>query len=362
MEAQIVELLPFLHDGRMEVRQIAIHNIVSFTTPSSEFFHVFLKNAKSLTKDLKTLVKDDTTIAHDALRSLINLSGEAVVCVELDDNDFIKFLIFNIIISKTNILSDLGCMLLSNMCKNDGIATKVLALEGKPVAGLTTGTTAVAQLADIFLKGTDKSYNPNCTYDFLASVFATLAALPRGRSLLFTKDEENLSPLSKIVCFTEHPNLIRRGGCITAIKYAPLEPQMNASFAVEHHPALLDESDINVLTYILLPLCGPEEFDIDDMEGMPEDIQLLPPTKTREADAHLRETLLEGLILLTSTREGRDYLREKKTYPVIQKMHAAETVDDVQEIAERIVNMLMRDEGGEITEIKEDNEDGISEV
>lgn len=72
-------------------------------------------------------------------------------------------------------------MLLSNMCKNDGIATKVLALEGKPVAGLTTGTTAVAQLADIFLKGTDKSYNPNCTYDFLASVFATLAAVSRSR-------------------------------------------------------------------------------------------------------------------------------------------------------------------------------------
>ncbi|KAF9284388.1 hypothetical protein BGZ88_010014 [Linnemannia elongata] len=355
MEAQIVELLPFLHDGRMEVRQIAIHNIVSFTTPSSEFFHVFVKNAKSLTKDLKTLVRDDTTIAHDALRSLINLSGEAVVCAELDDNDFIKFLIFNIIISKTNILSDLGCMLLSNMCKNDSIATKVLALEAKPVAGLTNGTTAVAQLADIFLKGTDKSYNPNCTYDFLASVFATLAVLPQGRSLLFTKDEASLSPLSKIVCFTEHPNLIRRGGCITAIK--------NASFAVQHHPALMDESDINVLPYILLPLCGPEEFDIDDMEGMPEDIQLLPPTKTREADAHLRETLLEGLILLTSTREGRDYLREKKTYPVIQKMHAAETVDNVQEMAERIVNMLMRDEGHEITEVKEDeDDDGISEV
>jgi len=99
------------------------------------------------------------------------------------------------------------------------------------------------------------------------------------------------------------------------------------------------------------------------MEGMPEDIQLLPPTKTREADAHLRETLLEGLILLTSTREGREYLREKKTYPVIQKFHLAETEERVQEIAEQIVNMLMRDEGTEITEIKEDeDEDGISEV
>jgi len=97
---------------------------------------------------------------------------------------------------------------------------------------------------------------------------------------------------------------------------------------------------------------------------MPEDIQLLPPTKTREADAHLRETLLESLVILTSTRQGRDYLRDKKTYPVIQKMHMAEPEDHVREVAEKVVNMLMRDEIREITEIKEDenDEDGISEV
>ncbi|KAF9914175.1 hypothetical protein BX616_008816 [Lobosporangium transversale] len=237
-------------------------------------------------------------------------------------------------------------------------------MTGKPVEGLTVATSVVGQLADIFLKGNEKNYNPQCNYDFLASVFATLATIPLGRTQLFAKDSGGLSPLSKIVCFTEHPNLIRRGGVITTIK--------NASFAVESHPALLDESDINVLPYILLPLCGPEEFDLDDMEGMPEDIQLLPPTKKREADAHLRETLLEALILLTTTRPGRDYLRQKKTYPVIQKMHLAETEEHVQQVAEQIVNMLMRDEAGaEITEIDdtatkppvvEDDEDTITEV
>lgn len=144
----------------------------------------------------------------------------------------------------------------------------------------------------------------------------------------------------------------------------------NASFSVENHSALLDENDINVLPYILLPLCGPEEFDLDDMDGMPEDIQLLPPTKKRESDDHLRLTLLEGLILLTSTRPGRDYLREKKTYPVIQKMHQAETNENVQDCAEQIVNMLMRDEDREDREEKikelgaaeEDDEEGITEV
>ncbi|KAF9356244.1 hypothetical protein BGX34_010023 [Mortierella sp. NVP85] len=337
-----------------EVRQIAINNIVSFTPSSSEFFRVFLKHAKPLCKDLKALVKEDAVIAHDAIVSLINLSGEAVITAELDDESFIKYLIFNIILSKTNILADLAVMLLSNISKHDSIAEKIMSLSGKPIEGLTTATSAVGQLADIFLKGVDKGYNPQCNFDHLASVFATLAAFPKGRTLLFAKDDTGLSPLSKIVCFTEHPSVIRRGGVITTIK--------NASFSIDDHTAFLDESDINVLPYILLPLCGPEEFDLDDMEGMPEDIQLLPPTKKREADARLRVTLLESLVLLTTSRQGRDYLREKKTYPVVQKMHLAEPEEDVKEVAEQIVNMLMRDEAPEISEIQEDDEDAITEV
>ncbi|KAF9995400.1 hypothetical protein BGZ65_008952, partial [Modicella reniformis] len=260
------------------VRQIAIHNIVSFTPNSSGLFPVFLKHAKTLCKDLKDMVKEDTAIAHDALRSLINLSGEAVICAELDDETFIKYLIFDVIILKTNILADLGSMLLSNMCKSDNIATKILNLTGKPVEGLTTTTSAIGQLADIFLKGADKAYKPQCNFDFLASVFATLAA---------------------------------------------------------------------------------------DMEKMPEDIQLLPPTKKREVDTHLRVLILETLVLLTTTRHGRDYLREKMTYRVIQKMHEVETEDQVQEVTEQVVNMLMRDEAREIKEIQEikpeDDEDAITE-
>lgn len=227
----------------LQVRQIAIHNIVSFTAPNSEFFQVFVKNAKSLSKDLKALVKDDEVcsmerlsgftqhlfffcilhisprtgrsparkprhkekkrepnritrakhgtnfcspfvlvtfsqvIAHDALRSLINLSGDEHICRELDDEDFLKHLVFSVIVSKKNILADLGCMLLSNMCKNESTLNKLISLQGKPVEGLTTATSSVAQLADIFLKGTDKEYNSQCNFDFLASVFAMVATV-----------------------------------------------------------------------------------------------------------------------------------------------------------------------------------------
>jgi len=80
-------------------------------------------------------------------------------------------------------------MLLSNMCKFDSIATKILTLQGKPVEGLTTSTGAVAQLAEIFLKGTDKGYNPNCDYNFLASVFATLAMVMSSTGHIHEKKE-----------------------------------------------------------------------------------------------------------------------------------------------------------------------------
>ncbi|KAF9978443.1 hypothetical protein BGZ73_002339 [Actinomortierella ambigua] len=344
MDAQIVE-----------IRQIAIHNLVGFTPKSSEFFKVFLAHAKTLVKDLKKLTSDDVAIAHDALRALINLSSEDVITAELDDADFTKHLIQDIIVSKTNILADLGCMLLSNMSKRESIADKIIDMTLKPVDGITTWTTALGQLADVFNKGADKGYNKECNYDFLSGVFATIAMLPKGRTLLFQKDQDGVSALSKVVCFTEHPSVIRRGGSITTIK--------NACFSVENHPAMLDENDINVLPYLLLPLCGPEEFDLDDMEDMPQEIQLLPPEKKRESDAHLRETLLEAIVLLTSTKDGRAYLRAKKTYPVIQKMHLAEESDRVQEIAEQIVQMLMREEAAaEITEIVEDDEEAITEV
>lgn len=57
--------------------------------------------------------------------------------------------------------------------------------------------------------------------DRLCHIFfdSSLQQTSEGRNALFAKDDNELSPLSKIVCFTEHPSLIRRGGVITTIKY-----------------------------------------------------------------------------------------------------------------------------------------------
>lgn len=153
------------------------------------------------------------------------------------------------------------------------------------------------------------------------------------------QEYDDVVPLSKLVVFTEHGNEIRRKGVAGTIK--------NVAFEVEHHPKFLDADEINILPYLLLPIMGNEEYDEQDTEGMLEDLQLLPPDKKRESDHTIIQTHIETIMLLTTTREGRDILRQVKVYPVIRETHLHVENDDVREACERLVQVLMRDEEGE---------------
>lgn len=64
------------------------------------------------------------------------------------------------------------------------------------------------------------------------------------------------------------------------------------------HERLLQSPEIDILSRILLPLAGPEEFDSDEMDKLPEDLQYLPPDKQREEDPDIRIMLIETLILV----------------------------------------------------------------
>ena len=191
-------------------------------------------------------------------------------------------------------------------------------------------------------------------------------------------------PLAKLVVFTEHKDTIRRGGisslikCVTPYPYqSVLTRNRNCAFYTQGHQAILTpESDtvivppsdlrapgIDALQYILLPLAGPEEFDLDIQEQLPEALQFLPPTKKREANAAFRLTHVETLLLLCTTRWGRDYLRMHGVYEVVRALHEQEVNDAVSEHVERLVNLLKRAEGPETTqdlqveEIEEDDDD-----
>jgi hypothetical protein len=77
------------------------------------------------------------------------------------------------------------------------------------------------------------------------------------------------------------------------------------------------------------------------MEGMPDELQLLPPDKTRDPDNHILLTHLESLLLLTTTKVGREHMREAKVYPIIREvhLHLADDDEDVAAVCDRIVQV-----------------------
>jgi len=64
--------------------------------------------------------------------------------------------------------------------------------------------------------------------------------------------------------------------------------------SLEKHEWLLSE-DLDLLPRLLLPLAGPEQFDEEDNEKLPLDLQYLPDDKEREPDSDLRLALLQAL-------------------------------------------------------------------
>ena len=69
--------------------------------------------------------------------------------------------------------------------------------------------------------------------------------------------------------------------------------------------------------------------DSQDTELLLPELQFLPNTKVREKDPVLRATHLETLVLLCSTRWGRDIERNGGVYEIIRMMHETETDDNV---------------------------------
>jgi len=132
---------------------------------------------------------------------------------------------------------------------------------------------------------------------------------------------------------------VRRKGVASTIK--------NVAFDIPSHSAFLSEDEINILPYLLLPITGNEEFDEEDTLAMLPDLQLLPPDKARDNDPSIIQTHVETLMLLTTTREGRDLMREVKVYPIIRETHLQVEDEGVREACERLVQVLMRDEEGE---------------
>jgi len=107
---------------------------------------------------------------------------------------------------------------------------------------------------------------------------------------------------------------------------------------------------------------GSEEYDDTDSANMPAEMQLLPPDKERDSDSTIIETHLESLMLLTTTRDVREKMREVGVYPVVREVHLAVDDEAVKDVCERLVDVLQRDEAPEGGEMEEGGTEKIREI
>lgn len=245
-------------------------------------------------------------------------------------------------------------MLLANLSKHDD-PKSVLGQKQKPPEALGSSDLVLNQLLDLFVRGADGSYNKEADYDYLAYVFADLAKHPEVRQYFVKKQEyDDVIPLTKLKVFTEHKSEIRRKGVASTIK--------NVAFDVSSHPAFFSEDEIHILPYILLPIMGNEDYEPDEMLEMLPELQLLPPDKERESDPTIVQTHIETLMIFTTTRKGRDLMREIKVYPVVRETHLRVKDEGVRIACERLVQVLMLDDEVEEPRVEElsdsDDEDG----
>lgn len=284
---------------------------------------------------------------------LVNLSSDSEILENLmSDDKFLDVVLLNIT-SPVEPNANLLAMLLANLAKHDSIKRIGEKTQDAPEK-LGSHERVLNQLMDLFVKGADGSFNKHADYDYLAYLFADLAKHPEIRQFFVTKQEyDEAIPLTKIRVFTEHKSDVRRKGVASTIK--------NVAFDVPSHPLFLSEDDIHILPYVLLPIMGSEEYDDDDMDGMLPELALLPPDKQRDKDNNIVQTHIETLLLLTSTRHGRDLMREVKVYPIIRETHLRVEDEGVRDACDRLVNMLMSDEAKEdepprVEELEDDDE------
>ncbi|KAJ2903759.1 hypothetical protein MKZ38_009411 [Zalerion maritima] len=333
MPTELEELVGFIGHSNPTIRLTATEHLVPYSTANPAVFKV--EDFKPI-DTLKILTRDHPKISEHALTILVNLSADGDVLEKLaTDDTFVRVVLIRVAHPEEQ-NANLFAMLLANLSKWDDLKS-IIDRKQTPQEKLGSSDVVMDQLMDLFVKGSDGSYNKHANYDYLSYVFADLSKHAKVREYFVSKQSyDDAVPITKLKVFTEHKSDVRRKGVASTIK--------NVAFDKHSHPKFFDEEDIDILPYILLPLTGNEEYDDEESEAMLEDLQLLPPDKQRDSDPDIIQTHLETLLLMTTTRPGRELMRRIQVYPIIRETHKRVNHEGVTEACDRLVQVLMRDE------------------
>lgn len=329
------EICQYLNPNiRLDLKAIALEHVLS-VTGTTEGRELLLKLPDLLTRLIAMTQDSSTTISKHAALALINITADepgtsAFLLISETQPKVGKYnynlihVCIRFIMDKESILADPCCMILSNMTRPQHLVDRVVTLIE------TSGYTWDSLVAAFTLK---QYNNTGAKLHYLGPVFSNLSQSPSVRRYLMDRDR---SVIQRLIPFTEYvDSLVRRGGIVGTLK--------NCCFDVENHEWLLS-SEVDILSHLLLPLAGPEEFDDEDNDKLPINLQYLSETKQREPDVDIRIMLLEALAQLCATRKGREILRAQNTYIILREYHKWEQNKNALLTCENVVDILIRTE------------------
>lgn len=167
------EIVNFLASPVPEVRLQAVQCVLSLST-TDEAINFFAQSKCVLSLKNLCFDSDQIQLCHDALKALINLSGNARISTDIlatSQNDrFLDRLCLSLVNPKY-LLSDLCCMLLSNL-------TKFMAAsmdKHQSIVSQWIDNRLIDRMMEAFSRG--RAYNAKAEFHFLATVFSNLSAV-----------------------------------------------------------------------------------------------------------------------------------------------------------------------------------------
>ncbi|CAG9831106.1 unnamed protein product [Diabrotica balteata] len=348
MNDSLEELIKFVQLGsRLDLKAIAVETILGLTG-SDEGLKSLIEKPQLLVSLITLLEDKSVPIAKDASMCLVNISANdkgATALINLDTKEYCPPLqrppahivkqVLSSIFNTTSRIADQCCMILSNLSRPPHLLEKI-------IDNIEDSGHTFDDIINIFTK---IEYNKSgAKLHYLGPVLSNLSQSHRVRLFILDKDK---CVVQRLLPFTEYQaSLVRRGGVIGTLK--------NCCFEEDFHEWLLGE-DVDILPRLLLPLAGSEEFDEEDNDKLPLELQFLPEDKTREDDPDIRCILLEALTQLVIKKPNRELIRDKNTYVILRELHKWEKDKKALIACENLVDILIRTE----EEIGLDNLKGI---
>ena len=297
------------------------------------------KEEHELVKFLCRMLGDLRLIAEGAIKSLINLSASDPLYVSLA---MLKHDVIHRIMRQLDEeswrLKNLSLMVLANVTiSTEG--SKAVVRDEKLGEILLTSLTHWFMSTEPEPEGTDSNtFEPvwDDEFQYVANILANITQVEEGREFLWQQPNTKFL-IEELLPQLRSPNVIRRRGICNMYK--------NLAFEKQFHEKLFDK--IQLVPKLLFLIAGPEKLSEDDKRGMDFSLTMLRETKCREHDEEVRGAVIDTLLLLCATRDGRERCRAAKVYPIVRDAHLVEQSDVIGEQIYKLVGLLMRDEEGQ---------------